>query len=113
MDTAETLYGPSEDFDGDGMSNLLEYAFGTIPTLAEASPVVTGKNGNVLTLTYPRNTDPTLTYTVLGSGDLTTGFVAATGPTETTGGVSTYTDNVDVSAPGVRRFLRVEVTHQE
>lgn len=112
-DTPEILVGNTEDFDGDGLSNLLEYAFDTDPTVAGSSPVVASRSGNVLTLTYPRITDASLTYTVLGSGDLTAGFGATTGVTETTGGLSTYTDTVDLSAPGVRRFLRVSVTYTE
>lgn len=112
-DTAELLIGATEDFDGDGLSNLLEYAFNTDPTEAGASPVVTVRDGNFLELSYPRITDPALTYKVLGGSDLTVSFGETTGTTETVAGVSTYTDNVDLSTPGVRRFLRVEVTYTE
>lgn len=71
------------------------------------------REGNVLKLSYPRIADAAVTYAVLGSADLTVGFGATTGETVTTGGISTYTDTVNLSAPGVRRFLRVEVTYAE
>ena len=100
------------DFDRDGLPNLMEYALGTDPTLINASQVVVGRDGNFLTLTYPRRSpaDPALTYAVEGSSDLTAGFTAATGSTAS-GSPSVYTDNIDISAPGTRRFLRLSVTY--
>lgn len=100
------------DFDNDGLVNLMEYALGTDPTVASPNEVTIGRDGNFLTLTYPRRSpaDPALTYTVQGSSDLTTGFTPGTGSTAS-GSPSVYTDNVDVSAPGSRRFLRLSVTY--
>lgn len=112
-DTGAVLAGDNEDFDGDGLVNLLEYALGTNPTVANASPVTVSRTGNNLVLTYPRRSpvDTALAYSVLGSADLTTGFVATTGATNTAGSTTTYTDNVDLSVAGVRRFLRLSVTY--
>ena len=100
------------DFDNDGLSNLMEYALGTDPTVTSPDQVTVGRDGNFLTLTYPRRSpaDPALTYTVQGSSDLGTGFTTATGSTAT-GSPSVYTDNVDISAPGTRRFLRLSVSY--
>lgn len=102
------------DFDGDGVSNLLEYVAGTNPTVATANPVVSSSTtlgaDTVLTLTYPRHpTDTSLTYTVLGSNDLTTAFGATSGNTTISGNNATYTDNVPLNATNPRRFLRLQV----
>lgn len=107
-DTAEVLAGDTEDFDGDGLANLLEYAVNTNPTVPNASPVVIARSGSVLTLSYPVNADPALTYAVQGSSDLATGFTAGAGTTQTNAGVATYTDNVTLGS-GIRRFLRLLV----
>lgn len=112
-DTANVLAGDTEDFDGDGQVNILEYALGTDPKVPNASPVVVARSGNFLTLTYPRRAvaDLALTYTVQGSGDLATAFTAGTGATANVGSTYTYTDDVNVSASGVRRFLRLSVSY--
>jgi autotransporter-associated beta strand protein len=112
-DTGAVLAGDTEDFDGDGLANLLEYALGTNPTVANANPVTVAKSGNFLTLTYPRRSpvDAALTYTVQASSDLAAGFAAGGGTTNTVGSTSTYTDNVSVSTAGTRRFLRLSVSY--
>ncbi|MEO0055805.1 MAG: hypothetical protein RLZZ50_1752, partial [Verrucomicrobiota bacterium] len=100
------------DFDSDGIVNLMEYALGSDPTVANSSLVSVGREGNFLTLTYSRRSpaDPAITYTVQGSSDLNAGFTAATGNTSG-GNPSVYTDDVDISATGTRRFLRLSVTY--
>ena len=112
-DTGAVLAGDTEDYDGDGLANLLEYALGSDPKVAGASPITVARSGNVLTLTYTRRSpaDAGLTYTVQGSADLSSGFSNATGSTNTVGATSTYTDNVDLSAAGVRRFLRLSISY--
>ena len=102
----------SFDYDGDGIPNLLEYATGTNPTAANAGVVTLAKSGDFLTLSFPVISDTSVTYTVQASDDLAS-FATATGSVSTTGGVSTYTDNVSLSTAGVRRFLRLQVSHTE
>ncbi|MCU0792773.1 MAG: autotransporter-associated beta strand repeat-containing protein [Opitutaceae bacterium] len=101
------------DFDRDGLVNLFEYALGTDPAATTSGPVVVARSGNVLTLTYPRRSpaDPALVYTVQGGSDLAAGFSPATGNTTQNGSIYTYTDDVDLDAPGTRRFLRLSVTY--
>jgi hypothetical protein len=101
----------SADFDGDGIANLLEYATGTNPTVANAPAVTLSRSGDFLTLTFPRIDDASITYTVQASDDLVSGFVVATGSVNTANNVSTYTDNVSLATPGVRRFLRLQVSY--
>lgn len=112
-DTAEVLAGDSEDFDGDGLVNLMEYALGTDPKVANASPVTVARTGNFLSLAYPRRSpvDAGLTYAVQGSANLASGFTEATGATLTVGASTTYTDDVDLGVGGVRRFLRLSVMY--
>jgi fibronectin-binding autotransporter adhesin len=112
-DTAGVLAGDTEDYDGDGLANLLEYALGSDPKVTGASPVTVARSGNFLTLTYSRRSpaDPALTYTVEGSDNLSSGFTTATGSTNTVGSTSTYTDNVNVGTAGTRRFLRLSVSY--
>jgi uncharacterized repeat protein (TIGR03803 family) len=62
--------GPSDDYDGDGIANLLEYALGASPTTATNSPLPATTNAtnpsdgeHYLTLSYRRRIVPgTLTY---------------------------------------------------
>lgn len=110
-DDGTVLAGDAEDFDGDGLANIQEYAFDTNPKVTNASPVVVGRSGNFLTLTYPRKAtaDAALSYTVEGTTALgTTAFAAGTGSTDTVGTTSTYTDDVNLTT-NPRRFLRLSV----
>ncbi len=119
------------DYDGDGLTNLLEYALNLDPTVASVLglPVVTLKNyggTQYLSMTFTRSSLATdLTYIVQGSSDLTSwtdlgtstaggattgsGFVAETGsaPTFTVEVRDTVPYNPSVMAT---RFLRLKVT---
>jgi len=68
------LASPTADPDGDGQVNLLEYAFGTNPLVANTSAFAIEQAGDgSLRLNYPRRTGITgLRYTVLQSDDLLT-----------------------------------------
>ncbi len=106
----------SFDFDGDGLANLLEYATGTNPTVANAPVVSAGRSGEKLTLTYTRIADPSLTYTVQVSSDLAGGVwttvSAGNNPaTGTAAGEVTVVDSETPAAGAPGRFLRLRVSY--
>lgn len=124
--TDPNIIGPNADPDGDGLSNLLEYALGGDPTKPDDSilPVVgtDAVNGqHFLTLTYLQRTgDATLFYEVVASNDLSTPLADWTVQTETvtvdqtsvsTGFVRVkIRDSVPIETGPVRRFLKLRVT---
>jgi hypothetical protein len=100
------------DPDEDGMSNLLEFALGGNPHVADATarlPVVTtGQDGRVA-LSFRRERDAAdVTYLVEASSDLVNWTVIATNP----GAVGQQVTVPDVVAAGAepRRFLRLRVS---
>jgi hypothetical protein len=118
----------STDFDGDGLPNLLEYAFATDPKTPDPSPVATGLNTNNLWISFPCNSSyADITYTIQSSTNLDSSSWsdiakssggAATVPIGSLSAVSdsgaglrtvTVTDSTPISTGG-RRFLRVKVT---
>ena len=114
-----TVTGDLADPDHDGICNLLEYAFGSNPTVASVAslPVVSVQNG-YLTISFVQRVAPTdVTYAVEVSGDLVnwssgsgyTTQVSATSLNAATQQV-VVRDNVAVSTT-VRRFIRVRVSH--
>ncbi len=115
------------DPDQDGRSNLLEYAVGSVPTVADSGPGYTVANvAGQLRLTFNRIDDPSLTYTVQGRDDLVSGSwstivpVAGNNPlngfTGTQAGVLetesvTVVDPVVLGPSASRRFLRLQVSY--
>jgi hypothetical protein len=104
------------DPDGDGISNLLEYAIGSNPLVDDGTAAFTqGKtaDGTKLTLTFNRIADSSLTYNVEGTNDLTTGIWSSvwssTGSANVAGPV-TVQDTVNI-ADQPQRFLRLRVSH--
>jgi autotransporter-associated beta strand protein len=102
------------DPDGDGYANLLEYAFGSNPTLGgSVNAPASGTSGDYLTITVPRNADATdISYEVQGSSNLldwvTNVVLTATNPAPA-GVTVTYTNATPFSALPTQ-FLRVKVT---
>ena len=101
------------DPDGDGRSNLLEYAIGSDPNGTDsgsAAAVGETADGTRLTLTFTRIADSSLTYTVQATNDLGswTDIWSSTGAANTTGSI-TVADTEDISA-NPKRFLRLKVS---
>ena len=104
------------DPDLDGRCNLLEYALGSVPTMADSGrPAdvgsVTDGAGTHLTLTFNRIADPTLTYTVEASDDLTnwSAIGTSTGAQNVAGSVVVTDSETVENHP--RRFLRLRVSN--
>lgn len=67
-----TIAGDSADPDGDGIPNILEYAFGSDPNVPDPNPVVGTIVTNHFQLQFNRNTSATdLTYSINVTPDLT------------------------------------------
>ncbi len=101
----------SADPDGDGFANLIEFAFSSSPVAANAAPWTVARSGNFLTLSFSHPADSGLTYAVEATNDLAgTWTTVHTFPAFTSAGPATYTDTVDLSTTGVRRFLRLKIS---
>ena len=103
------------DPDGDGLANLVEYALGSHPLAPSSSSAPQAStSGGFLHLTFNRIADPSLTYRVEASSDLTstawTEVWQSTGAANTAGPV-TVADSVPFDNTP-RRFLRLRVTSQ-
>jgi hypothetical protein len=98
----------------DGVNNLLEYAFESVPTSASSVNLPqSGMSWNFLTITVPRNSNATdVSYLVQGSTNLdawaTVSTLSATSPAPA-GSTVTYTNATGFDAFPAQ-FLRVKVT---
>lgn len=114
-----TISGDLADPDGDGICNLLEYAFGSNPARVDSSrlPTVSVQNG-YLTISFIQRVALTdLTYAVEVSGDLLTwnsgsGYTTQLSVTSLDAATQQVVarDNTPVSAVA-GRFIRVRVSH--
>lgn len=115
---AQTNVGDLEDFDFDGMANLLEYALGLNPTIPDSrleSAVLVEGAQRRLTLAFTEDTELTdISYVVETSTNLEAASWTETGVSKQLGlivdGKRTVTAAVD--ADGVRRFLRLRVVRK-
>lgn len=95
------------DPDGDGMTNLMEYALGLNPQSAESSPITHTISEGLVQITFTRARSD-LNYYVDASDDLLTWSVLATNP-GAVGETVTVTDFVPLTTSTPRRFLRLRV----
>ncbi|MFP4283144.1 MAG: glycoside hydrolase family 43 protein [Opitutales bacterium] len=112
---ADGVAGNDDDPDMDGLSNLLEYAIGTDPMVANAHPfpAPTFSTSGRLSWGFDRIADPAVIYEVVG--DATLGLDAAeddaayfsAGESNTAGAVS-FQDSAPVQAD-TPRFLQLQV----
>ncbi|MDP1579307.1 MAG: matrixin family metalloprotease [Candidatus Didemnitutus sp.] len=107
-----SISGPTVDPDGDGLSNLVEYALGLNPRVANAGAAgSTARTETEWTFTYTRPAERgDVLYAVEASTDLTTWSTAGVTHTRTaTGATETWRASVPVSASG-NLFFRLRVT---
>lgn len=97
------------DPDGDGISNLEEYALGTDPLTSNDSPIDFEETNGLIELTFNQIADPDLTYTVQATSDLATwtAIWTSSGSANVAGSV-TVTDTA--GSGSTRRFLRLVIT---
>ncbi|MEO5715855.1 MAG: autotransporter-associated beta strand repeat-containing protein [Luteolibacter sp.] len=110
---------PDADPDGDGRTNMMEYATGTLPSTSDTGPAATGGtadpgNGLRLTLSFNRIADPSLTYQVEASDELASGtwgeIWSSTGAENTAGMVAPPVTDTVTMASRPKRFLRLRLT---
>lgn len=104
------------DPDSDGQANLLEYAFGTAPLAASASPLVfdtaSVSTEKYLRITVPKNTAATdVTFTIEATSDLgnPSSWSSAGLVTEQDTATQLIVRDSQPMSSGVRRFMRVKV----
>jgi autotransporter-associated beta strand protein len=107
---------PALDTDGDGMSNLQEYAFGLSPVSgASVNPIIEKLSKATGLFSYTRRATTGLTYTVSTSTDLVTWTLdaaAAQTVTSTTLGIETIKVTLSAAVPlaATKIFVRVKAT---
>src|SRR5690606_18483254 len=112
-----TRAGPADDYDGDGLSNLLEYAFGGDPLKsdrADAYPQGAVDESGYPTFSYVRRVTPgDLTYTVQFATDLSEDFETYSPPASSVTvvpiGAGLELVSFPIPANGAAAFVRVMV----
>jgi hypothetical protein len=113
--TSDGSAADSADPDGDGLSNLMEYALGTGPNSSGVMPAVLALNGANLEYTYTRSTaakDNGVTYQIEWSETLEAGSWSTETVTQqitsTQGALETVKASIPKGTTG-KRFLRLKV----
>jgi hypothetical protein len=103
-----SLAAHTDDPDGDGLPNLLEFAFGSAPgnPASGIAPVPGMDSSNRLTLTFTPHRVAGLSYIIEASNDLSSWSDTDVTAYLTAGQPFTYTDDTTVTT---RRFLRLRV----
>lgn len=109
-----TLNGPNDDVDGDGISNLIEFAFGTTPKTAN-TPVATPASilelsgQRYLQITVPRRVDHAATLVIEVSSDLVnwSSGISHTQVMSNTAASLVVRDLTPLSSTATKRFMRV------
>jgi autotransporter-associated beta strand protein len=105
----------SADPDGDGLSNLMEYALGTAPNASGVIPAVLSLNGANLEYTYTRSSaakDNGIIYQIEWSDTLEAGSWSTETVTQQITSTEGALESVKASVPagtGGKRFLRLRV----
>ena len=108
------ISGDAADPDGDGISNLFEYAFNLDPKQpSPANQIQTSLDANYISIIYPKAVAATdLTFRVEQSSDLITWSVVATVNVILADDGATQTVKAQVAINGaVEKFLRLVVAH--
>ena len=104
------IAGDLADADGDGVANLLEYATGTDPFVADVLPWSYATAGGYLTATAAKNPYATgITWSAESSADLTIWNAADTTIQQNTASLFQARDNFS-SGTNPRRFLRLKIS---
>jgi hypothetical protein len=83
----------TDDPDGDGLSNLAEFAFGLDPTANSPNPITIARSNTTVTITWLQRNDNSATYTNRSTTNLTTGFPVGNS-TNFPGSLSANTNNL-------------------